>query len=530
MAKERALGTVNVGEYVEVGYSAQAIEKRPFFKELLRRIMEQRDVDYVVIYMRSRIFRNYIEAAIVKQQFAVLGVKVVSAREDFGEGHMAEAMEAIVDVFNWLQVKLNGQDIAAKMLNKAQNGGTNGRAKLGYRNTVKHVDGRRVNTIEPDPDRRHFIPLAFELFATGGYTVDTLHVRLTTAGLTNPATAGPITAQTLQRVLRDPYYIGHLVYKGIEYPNGRHEPLISSELFARVQRMLGSHSGAGTRQRTHNHYLKGLLWCTRCRRRMVVQRAVGRSGSVYFYFFCRGRQDGECDLPYVPIDVLEEAVVRYYRTLLPLESDWLASLRSVVDEAFDHSRSMLNSLNTQYSARLNTLERKEAYLLDLAADQNWSRDQLQARISTLRQERADLRAALASVKRRRSLERSTFSTALTYLEHPHVAYEYGDVHTRSVLNRAFLDRLYIDARKNGACGFVDTSTEPNDDGRMRAVIVSGNADYTAGRIADRLGQDQIDAMVASSRAGTPQARIAEQYNISLSSVKRILRQRQDNRG
>ena len=157
MAKERALGSVNVGEYVEVGYSGQAIEKRPFFKELLRRILELRDVGYVVIYMRSRIFRNYIEAAIVKQQFAALDVKVVSAREDFGEGHMAEAMEAIVDVFNWLQVKLNGQDIAAKMLNKAQNGGTNGRAKLGYRNTVKHVDGRRVNTVEPDPDRRHFI-------------------------------------------------------------------------------------------------------------------------------------------------------------------------------------------------------------------------------------------------------------------------------------------------------------------------------------------------------------------------------------
>jgi site-specific DNA recombinase len=96
-AKERALGTVNVGEYVEPGYSGQSIEKRPFFRALMKRIVEQRDVDYVVIYMRSRVFRNYIEAAIVKRQLDELGVKIVSAKEEFGEGDMGEAMEAITE-------------------------------------------------------------------------------------------------------------------------------------------------------------------------------------------------------------------------------------------------------------------------------------------------------------------------------------------------------------------------------------------------------------------------------------------------
>lgn len=108
VSKEKRLGTVNVGEYVEPGYSGQSIEKRPFFKEMMKRIIEQRDVDYVVIYMRSRVFRNYVEAAIVKRQLEQLGVKIVSAKEDFGDGYMAEAMEAVTDVFNWLQVKISG--------------------------------------------------------------------------------------------------------------------------------------------------------------------------------------------------------------------------------------------------------------------------------------------------------------------------------------------------------------------------------------------------------------------------------------
>ena len=57
------------------------------------------------------------------------------------------------------------------------------------------------------------------------------------------------------------------------------------------QRILDAHSGSGTRQRTHNHYLKGTLYCDRCKHRFIVQRAVGNGGE-YFYWLCRGRQKG----------------------------------------------------------------------------------------------------------------------------------------------------------------------------------------------------------------------------------------------
>ena len=91
-AKEREMGTVNVGEYVEPGNSEQTNEKRPFFKDLMKRIVEQRDVDYVIIYMRSRVFRNYKEAALVKLQLEALGVRIISARENFGDDELGEAM------------------------------------------------------------------------------------------------------------------------------------------------------------------------------------------------------------------------------------------------------------------------------------------------------------------------------------------------------------------------------------------------------------------------------------------------------
>ena len=447
MAKERAMGTVNVGEYVEPGYSGQSVEKRPFFLDMLKRIIEQRDVDYVVIYMRSRIFRNYIEAGSVKTMLAKYGVKLISAKEDFGEGLMAEAMEAVTDVFNWLQVRMSGEDIKIKMANKARNGGTIGRAKVGYLNQRILIDGHKVNTIGPDPERAHFIPMAFELFSTGRETVASLRGTLTTAGFLMPATARdpsrPISIERLRQLLRDRYYLGYVTFEGIEY-KGRHEPLISPELFDRVQRILDSHSGSGARYRTHNHYLKGLLYCGRCKCRLIVMPGRG-NGGTYYYFFCRGRQQGLCDLPYIPIEVLEEAVVRYYGDAVTLPAEWLAQVSAGLDAAVSGYHGLSDALRAQHAKRLDALDRKENYYLDLAAEQGWPKDKLRTRIDAIRSERAQIEGTLANAERHIDRGHEIFRHALVLLEAPQAAYEHGDEVVRTILNKAFFTRLYVDA-------------------------------------------------------------------------------------
>jgi hypothetical protein len=57
-----------------------------------------------------------------------------------------------------------------------------------------------------------------------------------------------------------------------------------------------------------------VLWCARCEHRFIVQRASGNGGE-YFYFFCRGRQEGLCDAPYLNVPAVEEAVLDHYATV-----------------------------------------------------------------------------------------------------------------------------------------------------------------------------------------------------------------------
>lgn len=78
----------------------------------------------------------------------------------------------------------------------------------------------------------------------------------------------------LHRLLRDPYYLGLIVYRrGTEEEEtfqGRHEPLTDPETFEQVQRLLEEKRVAGERGYRHQHYLKGSVFCGECGRRLTL--------------------------------------------------------------------------------------------------------------------------------------------------------------------------------------------------------------------------------------------------------------------
>jgi hypothetical protein len=308
--------------------------------------------------MRSRAFRNYLEAGNIEQQLNQHGIKLISAKEEFGGGIMANAMKAVTDIMNEVQVKLSGQDIATKMANKVKHGGTIGLAKLGYNNVRIDMDGRKVNTIALDEQRAPLVLKAYELFATGSYTLDSLLGILTDLGLEAPRRDKPITRETPHRMLRDRYYLGKVMYQGIEYP-GRHQPIVSEALFDRVQRVLDAHWGSGTRERQHRHYLKGVVWCGRCKRRYIITPGRG-NGDEYFYFMCRGRQMKQCNHPYVPVDIMEQAVEQHYAHSVILPAGIRDTVREAVQAAVAEQFELSDELRGQFTRQLENWKRRRA--------------------------------------------------------------------------------------------------------------------------------------------------------------------------
>ena len=438
-------------EFVEPGNSAQSIAKRPQFKQLLHYVEEHTEVGYVVIYMRSRAFRNLTDAAITKRILASMGVKLVSAKEEFGEGYMADAMEAITDIMNEVQVRQSGEDVANKMYHKAKNGGTTGRAKLGYLNVRKEIEGRLVNTIAVDPQRAPLIQWAFEQYATGEYSLVRLLQELTDQGLTTRRTAKypeqPVSRSKLASMFRDPYYIGMVTFKG-EMFTGRHEALISPELFQRVQEVMDARMRRTQRDIVHNHFLRGILLCGRCHangriHQLIYSQNTNSHGTTYEYYLCRGRQERECNLPYLQASHLEEAIRQEVATL-QLTNDQAIHLRQEVHDRLDRQLASTHETHARLKKELSALDTKEERLLDLAVDNTLPTDKLRERIGEIKVRRASIQYQLDRTDSYLQQETDTILAYIDLLEYPVEFYDTASPELKRKLLAAFYTNIWID--------------------------------------------------------------------------------------
>lgn len=450
--KANNIGAEVIQEFVEPGVSASTIEKRQAFQDMLAFLRENTEVRYVIVYARSRAFRNYIDAAITKRLLDKLNVKLVSAREDFGDGVYADMMEAVTDIFNDVQNKLSGEDIRIKMQHKAVNGGTLGPARIGYLNTRVQVEGRMVNSISLDPERAPLVSKAFELYATGEYSIDRLTATMADLGLTSRPSARwpqirPVSDSTLHRMLRDPYYSGFVVYKGAVYP-GRHEAIVSHDVFDRVQDILNLRSDTGQRDRALTHYLKGALFCQRCREqgrtaRLIYTEATGKNKKRYGYFLCRARQEGLCDLPHLRAELVEKEVVEHYATLR-LGEKFLNEVRSQLEEAVADDQTSAREFHASLTRRLKDLDERESRLIDLAADDALPQAKIRAKLREVQKERTRAQAGLTNTSEELSVGAAVLRDALHLVEDPQRLYRNVADDIRRHLNQTFYERFYID--------------------------------------------------------------------------------------
>lgn len=119
----------------------------------------------------------------------------------------------------------------------------------------------------------------------------------------------PVGPKQVQAILQNPYYTGRVIYQGVEY-QGAHTALVTLELFALVQERIEERRLSTEKPRKHWHHLTGTVKCARCGCGLVHNVVRSRNGERYAYFTCIGRltYDNGCDLPYLPVDQVEEQV------------------------------------------------------------------------------------------------------------------------------------------------------------------------------------------------------------------------------
>jgi DNA invertase Pin-like site-specific DNA recombinase len=282
-----------VDEYSDRGESARSAD-RPQLQAMLGRIAEDGDVDAVVVHKLDRLARNLEDHVAIRALLRRRAASLVSVTENLEEtasGRLVEDIHALMAEFYSANL---ASEIKKGMGQKAKMGGWPHAAPLGYLNVREVIGGRQVAHIVADPERAPLVAAAFELYSTGEWTMERLAQELAHRGLRNRGrrdrTVGPIGVSALASILSNKAYAGIVCWDGIEYP-GVHEPLVDTATFERVQDLLASRSARGTRERRHNHYLKGTLFCGVCGRGLSVQLSKGR----YEYLYCLGQKKPQPD-------------------------------------------------------------------------------------------------------------------------------------------------------------------------------------------------------------------------------------------
>ena len=443
--KAQSMGALVVKEFADRGESARSAN-RPELQKMLAYLKEDGGIDYVIVHKLDRLARNRADDVEINRAFEEAGVRLVSTSENIDQTPGGMLLHGIMSSIAEFYSRNLANEVIKGMGEKARNGGTLGKAPLGYVNVrARDENGREVRTVELDEGRAPLVRLAFTEYATGNWTVRQLADHLNNRGLTIPPTArkpaNPVSVRLLQTLLRNPYYKGVISFQGVEYP-GAHEPLVDAATWQTVQDILTAHTN-GERQRMHNHHLKSTIVCGLCGARLLVQHATSRASGTYHYFVCaRRHRVHDCTFKAVLIDEVEARVAELYRQIR-LSSHDRREIERYLRLEFDHIQANRQQDIQRLTTRQQQLEDQRHKLLeahyagaiplDLLKKEQ---DQLTSSILAIQRELDGYTADAALVEQH-------LTQALDLLEDCSRLYAAVPAHLKKLLNQVFFERILV---------------------------------------------------------------------------------------
>jgi site-specific DNA recombinase len=339
---------------------------------------------------------------------------------------------------------------------KALAGGSYGGRRLGYVTGIETLpDGRQVSAPVLDPDRHDFIRTGFALYATGEYSLSHLADELYRLGLRSQPVkgrpSGKVGVAAWQRMLRNPYYTGQLVYKRgtpeQQVFEGRHPQLIDPDTFAQVQSLLSEKRVSGERSQKHRHYLRGSIFCGECGRRLVYGLSRSCTGKRYAYYFCVGRVKGtSCTMrTNINPQLIEQAIQRYYVERPVQLTPKQAQRRTEAIEALVAvSQQAVTQVREAKTRLIRALEAKQDALVDMRfSEKSISTSVFKRKQATLDDELEAAHTSLAETEGALQLGSEHLRIALELAENVAEVYKDGDEQLKRSYNQAFFRKLYV---------------------------------------------------------------------------------------
>ena len=357
-------------EFIDVETAKTAGRRQ--FGDMMKFLRQTPECRTLIVEKTDRLYRNFRDCVSLED----LDVEIhlpkegqIISKEAKSQAKLIHGIQVVI-ARNFIE-NLR-EEVRKGMREKAEQGIYPSRPPLGYRNN------KAERTIEVDPEKAAVTRRIFELYGAGGHSLSDLKRAI------NAETGMVIPKSYLERILKNPFYVGLFVWDGKTY-RGTHPPLVSTELFQRVQDVLRGRSKP--KHRRFEFSFSGLLKCAYDDCTVTAEIKKGR----YVYYHCTGYR-GKCALPYFREEQISERLGQVLKDIHipdeivgPLQEAFVRDQSRVAaehrrqQEQLEHRLAAVRSRIDQ--AYLDKLDGKIPEDFWLRKTQAWQQEEQQAQIA-----------------------------------------------------------------------------------------------------------------------------------------------------
>ncbi len=346
-----------VQEFIEVESAKKS--GRYNFDKMLSYIKSNPGVKNILVEKTDRLYRNIFDFAKISK----LDIDVHLIKENEIYGKNSRSNEKFFQGIRMLMAAHYSDNLSEEaqkgMLEKAEQGGWPCKAPIGYKRNVENHE------LELDASKSFYIKKIFEEYATGMNSIAKLADSFYLIGLRS-INGKRINKAGIHRILKNPIYCGKFIYKGKIY-KGKHVPIISMELYHKVQEVLAK--GTSPHISKRNFAYRGFLKCHKCGCSITPEIKKEK----YIYYSCT-QYRGKCRNS-IREDRLVELFIDVVKriTINPSLHEWLIkALKESHQEKEKYHTDIFNNLKKRYAQVKNRIEKAYQDKLDgLISDDFW---------------------------------------------------------------------------------------------------------------------------------------------------------------
>lgn len=387
----------------EVAESAKK-EGRIAFNEMIDYVKDEKNkVRAVILEKVDRVGRNFRDTVTVKnlmydhnKVFHFVRENIVIDKNSKSSTKFQFDIQAVL-AENYINNLAD--EVKKGVEGKLENGGWPATAPFGYRNN------KLDKTIQIDPDKIIYVQKAFELYATGTNSLREVSRILHKDGLTERGKPdNPISKTQLHIILKNPFYIGLMDWKGKIY-KGDHEPAISEELFYRVQEIL--HDKKRPRKLKRSFQFSKLIKCGVCGSSYTTE--IQKEKYIYYRCTEHNKKHSHC---YWREEKLVDEIAKILKGF-KLPPNVFNDVVSVLKDSHKNEVEFHDKAINQLETKLKKLQSKKDLLYEDRLDELITKEDYKERFDNLKKQESKL---LRDIKRHKEANSVYLDTGIKILE------------------------------------------------------------------------------------------------------------------